>query len=128
MTAYQGIRRDWVITLTAEDGTVTYSTPICQPDDGDHWSWDGCNGTDEDIFINTFIQVLPGRYEVGFIRVDLPDKNNLDLERELRWRTHEKVGDSIQFQFEAAPDGAEILLDTLLDEPTTLVDPRASCN
>ncbi|MBH25824.1 MAG: hypothetical protein CMH57_15565 [Myxococcales bacterium] len=127
LAPYYDVRRDWVVTLTSKDGEVAHSTPLCQPADGDHWSWDGCGNGEpgSDVILNSFGHVLPGEYTIRFTRVDLPDRNNLDLEDELRWRTTEEIAESLSFSFEEAPDSLSLSLDALLDGPLVVTDPWA---
>lgn len=126
---YREVDRDWVGILTDADGASKYATVWCQPADGDHWSWDGCQGTDADVFQISFSSVMPGAHTLTFVRVDLPDRNNLDYEDELSWRTQEAHPEAWSFAFDIAPDGKVLNLDSALDAPVALVDPwdETSC-
>lgn len=116
---YYDVRRDWAITLTDKDSQeVRYATPLCQPADGDHWSWDGCNGNEDDVNLASFSQVLPGQYTLHFFRIDLPDQNNIDVEEELcGWRSSQQSPEAVEFNFEDRGDATALSL-----EPITLQD------
>ncbi|MEM9187740.1 MAG: carboxypeptidase-like regulatory domain-containing protein [Myxococcota bacterium] len=114
--AYFEVRRDWVLVLENEDRAY-YSTPLCQPADGDHWNWDGCGP--EDVVLNTFINVSPGSYTLSAFRADLPDRNNLDLERELRIRSTDPG--------ELSETEVEVEIGTDVSMGVGLVDPRSDC-
>ncbi|NIS33649.1 MAG: hypothetical protein GWO04_28460 [Actinobacteria bacterium] len=85
---YFDSRYEWVVRLQGE-GRTSYTSADCQPVHGNHWDWDGCGGDADDITRATFGSVNPGTYEARAYRVDLPERNNLDYERELDWRDHE---------------------------------------
>lgn len=112
VTPYLESRFDWILSLEGEDG-VDHAAAYCQPVHGDHWSWDGCGGDADDITRATFGSVSPGTYAVRAYRVDLPERNNLDYEDELRWR------DSDVF------DLGEIEVEGDGTWEVTLADPRA---
>lgn len=109
---YLESRFDWVLSLEGEDG-VEHAAGYCQPTDGDHWSWDGCGGDPDDVTRATFGSVSPGTYSVRAYRVDLPERNNLDYEDELRWRDAD------------AFDLGEIEVEGDAAYEVTLQDPRA---
>jgi hypothetical protein len=126
LAPYYDIRRDWAITLANVDtGEVEYATPLCQPISGDHWSWDGCNGGEDDTPYNSFRFVLPGSYEVRFFRVDLPDRNNIDTGAELCSRRYTEDPEVITFSFDAPDEGGVIDLAALLGESIKVTDPTA---
>lgn len=130
LAPYFDVRRDWVVTLTDANGDVVdRSTPMCQPASGDHWSWDGCGRGEpgDDVILNAFNTILPGSYTVTFTRVDLPDRNNLDLDDELGWRRSEEAEGAISFSFQATPEGKVIDLDALMGGPLTVADPWMDC-
>jgi len=131
LAPYYDVRRDWVVTLTDDETgeVIDHTTVWCQPADGDHWSWDGCGngGPDADVNLVSFGKVLPGNYRVDYYRIDLPDRNNLDYEDELSWRSHEQSPDARSFSFTTRSDDGTLLVDALVGE-TTLVDPWSDCD
>ena len=123
---YGDVRRDWALTLeNGQTGEVSYATPLCQPANGDHWSWDGCDGGEDDINLATFGAVLPGEYEVKLFRVDLPNRNNIDVEAELCRRLPEADAEVIQFSFEAVEEGGVLDVGALLGEAIRVTDAKA---
>jgi len=125
LAPYYDVRRDWVFVLEGDAIETRYATPLCQPADGDHWAWGGCGDLEdatEDVVLAGFSQVLPGDYTVRAFRVDLPDRANLDLEDELRWRSADEHPGSHSVSFDAAP--ANHSLDA---GDFTVVDPRSGC-
>jgi hypothetical protein len=67
--------------------------------------------------------VLPGQYRLNFLRADLPDRNNIDVEEELcGWRGYEADPQSVDISFEDRGQATALELEPVVLQDMTLGD------